>query len=191
MDGYDTTKYYRAFVTSDISFKHIAYRDNVKKVQAGVDLKVFEWKTVFGTVVIPPNPRVGWVGAMSGHKEKKGYEEFYLPLGKHFTLKPHLKEKDYVKNHSDMANYYSHIDVLVCTSSWEGYPMPIMEASAMGIPVISTKVGVAPEILPSHQIVERTVQAFVKRIKDREFVIPNMSKWDWNIKIKKWEDAIK
>lgn len=42
---------------------------------------------------------------------------------------------------------YRHIDLYVCTSDIEGGPLPVLEALASGVPVVSTPVGISPEAL--------------------------------------------
>lgn len=186
MDGYNTGQYYKAFVTSDISYEHIKDKSNVVKVQAGIDFDNFYPldRKKHGRVV-------GWVGAYSGHVEKKGYEEFYKPLSEWFTLNPHTKEDDYIEGDyfQGIREYYASIDVLTCTSSWEGYPLGVLEASACGVPVVSTRVGIVPEIIPERQIVPRNVLMMRDALyKNPEPV--DVSQWDWKIKIKEWEDAL-
>jgi glycosyltransferase involved in cell wall biosynthesis len=43
----------------------------------------------------------------------------------------------------DMPSWYRSIDVLVCASEAEGTGLPVLEALAMGVPVISSRVGEA------------------------------------------------
>ena len=57
-------------------------------------------------------------------------------------------------------------------------------------PVVSTRVGVAPEILPENQIVERDSQAFISRLKRGNLVAPEIPSWSWRETIKEWEEAI-
>lgn len=47
----------------------------------------------------------------------------------------------------DMPRLYSSLDVYLCLSRIEGGPMPVFEAAACGVPVISTAVGRVPELL--------------------------------------------
>jgi hypothetical protein len=56
----------------------------------------------------------------------------------------------------DMPRYYRSLDVFVCASLNEGFGAPLVEARAMGVPVISTPVGVANE-LTGVTLVERDV----------------------------------
>ena len=46
----------------------------------------------------------------------------------------------FVGQRDDIENWYSMMDVLVLPSYREGFPRSVMEASAMGVPVISTDV---------------------------------------------------
>ncbi|MDF1565125.1 MAG: glycosyltransferase [Deltaproteobacteria bacterium] len=46
-----------------------------------------------------------------------------------------------------MPRYYAGLDLLLCTSENEGNPMPPLEALACGVPVITTPVGVMPEVI--------------------------------------------
>ncbi len=67
-----------------------------------------------------------------------------------------------------MPEYYSKIDVYVCTSKIEGTPNPVLEAMACGVPVISTDVGVIPELFgPLQQefiLRERSVPALMNTL---------------------------
>ncbi|MDD5453882.1 MAG: glycosyltransferase family 4 protein [Candidatus Ratteibacteria bacterium] len=53
----------------------------------------------------------------------------------------------YLKNHKDVAIYYKAIDIYLVTSRSEGMPKAILESMASGIPIISTPVGIAKEII--------------------------------------------
>ncbi|HET6486295.1 MAG TPA: GT4 family glycosyltransferase PelF [Spirochaetia bacterium] len=48
---------------------------------------------------------------------------------------------------TDVSAYYSFLDVLVLTSVREAQPLVILEAFAVGLPVVSTRVGNVPELL--------------------------------------------
>lgn len=53
----------------------------------------------------------------------------------------------FVKSPDDVSIYYKAIDLYLVTSREEGGPKAVLEALATGIPMISTKVGMAPEII--------------------------------------------
>jgi glycosyltransferase involved in cell wall biosynthesis len=74
----------------------------------------------------------------------------------YFIQDPRVRITGYVEN---PAPYYLIMDVLVLPSYREGFPTAVMEASAMGIPVISTKVtgctdavldGLTGTLIPPH-----------------------------------------
>lgn len=53
----------------------------------------------------------------------------------------------YFKNAPEVAKLYPLIDIYTVTSREEGGPKAVLESMASGIPVISTKVGMAPDII--------------------------------------------
>ena len=81
----------------------------------------------------------------------KGYELILQPLIRQMEGKVKFKVLDNDSTnaipYSDMPEWYRHIDVLICTSLFEGCPLPVLEAAACGKPVISTRVGIVPELI--------------------------------------------
>ncbi len=53
----------------------------------------------------------------------------------------------FLENYLDIVSYYNLIDLYIITSRVEGGPKGLLEAMATGIPLVSTKVGMAPEII--------------------------------------------
>ena len=96
-----------------------------------------------------------------------------------------------------MPQFYCNIDVLCCASLTEGLSNPIMEAGAMGIPVITTDCGAVREMIKdgvSGLIVERHTQALVdaiNKLKDKELRLSMgnkfheeiMKNWTWKVRI--------
>jgi glycosyltransferase involved in cell wall biosynthesis len=81
----------------------------------------------------------------------KGYELVLKPLIKRLEGKVRLKILDNDSTnaipYSEMPAWYKGIDVLICTSLWEGCPLPVLEAASSGKAVIATKVGICPELI--------------------------------------------
>ena len=155
---------------------------------------------------------IGWVGNSIW---KNDIEDF---KGVHTILKPAIKElqdegykiEEYFADrqirmipHDKMVDYYSNIDVLICTSKCEGTPNPVLEAMACGVPVISTRVGIVPEVLGKKQstyiLKDRTKECLKETIKDfindiekieelRDENKKQISKWQWKKISKKFEN---
>jgi glycosyltransferase involved in cell wall biosynthesis len=53
----------------------------------------------------------------------------------------------FIKNYHEIAEYYRVLDCYLITSRAEGGPKAILESMACGISVVSTKVGMAPELI--------------------------------------------
>ena len=98
--------------------------------------------------------------------------------------------------HQKMPMYYAQIDCYLCASLHEGTPNPVLEAMACGVPVISTDVGLIPELFGPLQkefiLEERSVQCLVQKIKKlladpAQFArlsqenLQFIKKWDWRI----------
>lgn len=52
----------------------------------------------------------------------------------------------YLKNYNDLVPYWQALDLYLITSRVEGGPKALLEAWATGVPIISTKVGMVPDI---------------------------------------------
>lgn len=104
---------------------------------------------------------VGWVGNALWN-QTSGLD----PKGLHSLLKPALAalaaeglpivghfadRNERWRPREEMPDYYAEIDVLVCVSLHEGTPNPVLEAVACGVPVITTDVGLVPEVLGEAQ----------------------------------------
>lgn len=102
---------------------------------------------------------IGWVGNSQWQLpyDLKGLKTFIKPAVKQLSESGYSiqgiycdRNKGYIP-HNEMVNYYSKIDILVCMSKTEGTPNPVLEAMACGVPIISTDVGIIPQVFGKKQ----------------------------------------
>jgi MoaA/NifB/PqqE/SkfB family radical SAM enzyme/GT2 family glycosyltransferase len=173
----------------------------------GVDLTLFKPKNLERLEEIGSRPlRLGWVGHSgwaSTLEDFKGVNTIFLPSieqlkAEGLSIEGRLADrKERFIPHRQMPDYYAGIDVLVCTSKIEGTPNPVLEAMACGVPVITTDVGVVPQLLGPKQkefvLPERSIEALKDAI--RRLVaepkqltalsgenLESIKTWDWSQK---------
>jgi glycosyltransferase involved in cell wall biosynthesis len=108
--------------------------------------------------------KVCWAGdpEQSHHGGVKGYFDFILPvIESNDDVEIFTTTKSDPIEHSMMGEFYSKGHLYVNMSANEGSPMPVLESMACGRPVISTNVGIIPEILDesSGWVIPRTKEA--------------------------------
>lgn len=123
---------------------------------------------------------VGWVGNSKfkdsyGDEDMKGVEGIIKPaiseLQKEgYKIELKLADRNIsMISQEEMPDFYNSIDLYVCASKTEGTPLTALEAMAMGIPVISTDVGIVSEVLGKtgmrYILEERTKECFKEKIK--------------------------
>ena len=104
-----------------------------------------------------------------------------------------------------MAPYYKVTDLYIVTSRAEGGPKQILESMASGVPVISTCVGMAPDVIIDGEngfIVEvEDVKALTQRalqILDNESMrrdmismgLKTVEQYDWSIIAKQYQEKL-
>jgi hypothetical protein len=107
--------------------------------------------------------RVGWAGSLGPHRANKGVEEFLIPAvqglpGVELAL---ATREHHNLSPPEMADFYNSLDAYICVSASEGEHLPLLEAGACGLPLISTDVGIAAELIELGRnglIVERSVE---------------------------------
>lgn len=104
--------------------------------------------------------RIGWVGNSKWSNKKedvKGLRTILDPVVKELINEGYNIEANYADSQvkmipiDKMVNYYSTVDIFVCSSKNEGTPNPILESMACGIPIISTDVGIVKDALGKKQ----------------------------------------
>jgi glycosyltransferase involved in cell wall biosynthesis len=89
-----------------------------------------------------PGLLIGLVIVGSGSQEK---------MLQKYTARAGLSERVFFCGwQNDLVSYYKTADILLVTSQYEGYGRMFVEAAASGCPVVSVDVGVANEMLLSH-----------------------------------------
>jgi len=149
---------------------------------------------------------VGWAGSLEHDKVEKGVTEFLAPAaeavdGVELRLALGEQSQHPLGTHyrrDRMHEFYNSIDVCVCASKFEGAPLPLLEAGGCGRPVISTRVGIAPELVQeghNGMLVDRTVDGFAdafQTLRDDRDRLRRMGRnnkdvvcaaWSWNARI--------
>ena len=103
-----------------------------------------------------------------------------------------------------MPTFYQDISCVLCASSTEGTPNPVLEGLACGRAVISTPVGIVPDIIKDGVngfIVERTPEAFATAISKLAAMPPehlrkmgsaarrSVQKWTWQDRAPLWRSC--
>ncbi len=181
-------------------------------IEDGVDTELFRPKRlerfddIAGREVV-----VGWVGNSKWAatlEDFKGVHTILIPAieqlraeGLPVRLEFADRQKAYVP-HAEMPGYYNSIDLYVCPSKIEGTPNPVMEAMACGVPVISTDVGIVPQVFGPRQrefiLAERSIEclkAAIRRLVAQPALFRVLSEenlrsiepWAWQRQVEKFD----
>lgn len=161
----------------------------------GVDTSIF----TFDPLYIKRKPRVGWSGSIAPWGvEFRGIniiKEACANIGYEFV--PALRDNGQ-RNEIEMIEYYhNEIDIYVEMSQSAGRQNGLVEAAACGVPVISTHVGIAPELITdmiNGRLITRNVSSLVDALRSiveftiYEKYIFNMKstidiKWSWESQV--------
>lgn len=145
---------------------------------------------------------VGWVGS-STDNSMKGFR-FVKEALKDLNVKIDIRtRKDKFVTRKEMISFYQGLDCFICSSSSEHIPLPVLEAAACGVPIVSTKVGIVPELIKPYEngiIVERNAASIRKAVtylidhpKEHKKMAKNiretiMAEWTWDKCWKEWEE---
>ena len=98
---------------------------------------------------------IGWIGNSNWnlkYKDFKGFHSVLIPVldeleNDGYKIKRHFADKNIkFRTNEEMPSYYQELDVVVIVSTEEGTPRPIIEGMASGVPIITTDVGIVPEV---------------------------------------------
>ncbi|QQK76966.1 glycosyltransferase family 4 protein [Salicibibacter cibarius] len=174
----------------------------IYKTRTGINENLFKPST---DNTRQPTFTVGWVGRIDGHlhRKLKGYD-IVLSAIKGLDMK--LDIRTFTKNNvsrDKMVEFYQGLDCFICSSESEHIPLPVLEAGACGIPIISTQVGIVPEVIKSYEngiIIQRNASAIreallylmknpgQRKSMGRSIRQTILDQWTWDVCWKEWED---
>lgn len=113
--------------------------------------------------------RFMWVGnpSTSHHGDNKAFHSIVEPVCADLGVTLRTATPLNRIPRDEMGRFYSENHVLICSSEHEGGPMPILESLASARPVITTKVGIVPELIIPNQngiIIQRSRTALKEAI---------------------------
>jgi glycosyltransferase involved in cell wall biosynthesis len=177
---------------SDANLKNILY------TPFGVNTDIFKSRTS------PSKHRriFGWVGNKSRDvKRFRDVQGVFKKLGKEYKLKVVTQSSGYSR--AEMSDFYNSIGTLICFSSSEGTPNPVLEGAMCGRAIISTNVGNVPELMHgiksfSPVVTRNDLLEQVKRNADnkhlgevgREVLRRAQSRWSWRVRAKRFEKLL-
>jgi glycosyltransferase involved in cell wall biosynthesis len=125
---------------------------------------------------------------------KRRLENSGIPYSHHFLNDP-----------NELAAYYKALDIYIATGRCEGGPKSLVESLASGVPLVSTRVGMAPDIIVDgengflcdvddvDQIVQKS-GVVLEDQKTKEGVIANglitARRYDWSIIAQQYENCL-
>ncbi len=112
----------------------------------GVDETVFVPRPEGRVSPAPGRLVLGWAGSRTNHPAKRGLEDLLIPAVQALPgveLRLAAREETW-RTQDEMVSFYQGLDACICTSRVEGGPHSLLEASACGIPIVSTRVGHCP-----------------------------------------------
>ena len=163
----------------------VAYKSQTYIIPAGIELEKFRLKTT-DRVKSDPYIILGYIGRLSREKNidriikafsllVSDYENIILLIagkGNYYhslkkMVRPELRDRiKFLGEVKDSSSFYNRIDIFINVSDFEGGPITLMEALASGKVVISTNVGLVPELIDLGIKIVRLNNSTVIQIKD-------------------------
>lgn len=112
----------------------------------------------------------------------------------------------YLKRYHDIVSYYNCLDLYLITSREEGGPKALIESMATGIPVLSTKCGMSPDIIVNgnngflietdalQKIIDYTELLSLERLSRKKIVdnaLQTVRKYNWNLIARQYAELYK
>lgn len=151
--------------TSERLCDQYQYTNKATNIPNGIDLYEFR---------IDNNNDREYVGHFSSHSSLKGYEDFILPsvlaLDEMFLTNPtadRIRPSQLAFPQELLVQMYNLMYCYICASEHEGFCLPLIEAAACGVPVLSTDVGIANKFIIDGEngfIIKRDIEDIKEKI---------------------------
>ncbi|MFX0138379.1 MAG: glycosyltransferase family 4 protein [Candidatus Hodarchaeota archaeon] len=166
-------------IDSSLQYETLKYSKKIYTIPEGVDSDIFKPTSY----MIPPGidinkfkplnkkPKeftIAWVG--SDHKSFKN-ADLIKKMGVPYRKATYKK---YIP-HEEMPLFYNSCDALVNFSEHEGFCLPILEASACGLSIVTSNVGVAKWIIQPRWIVNGNPRDNIEKFRDKIHVLKDDS----------------
>ena len=141
--------------------RFLPVHDRVRQYRLGVDTDIFRVARCLREGPI----RICWVG--NKRDPLKGIDDLLLPASQLAEFQIWIPPGNL--SQAQMANFYRSFDVLAISSLAEGTPLPLLEAMACGLWIVSTDVGVVSELVSNGEngrIVPREPKAFADALRE-------------------------
>lgn len=178
--------------------------ERLSLTENGVDTMLFSPRIPVGCSRDRPLV-VGFAGstAIARHDDLKGFSELIEPLGQLRNVRVHAlggRGANQVPRAS-MPPLYNQIDLYICASASEGFSQSVLEASACGRAVVSTRVGGCEDLIEegaNGHLVERradAIAAIVERLEREREQLPRLGarnreivceRYAWSVRVRDW-----
>ncbi len=177
---------------------------NIVLTENGVDTDLFKPSTMINVERNLPLV-LGFSGSkdIAKHDRLKGFSEFIEPLGDLPNVQVKVlggRGESQVKR-EHMPALYNHIDLYICASTSEGFSQSVLEASACGRGVVSTRVGGCEDLIDEGHngcFITRDVESIktlilkleadrllVRRLGEANRRVV-LERYSWSVKVKDW-----
>jgi glycosyltransferase involved in cell wall biosynthesis len=163
----------------------------------GLEPKLIKGPDIFCDVVEKLNRQYDLFVVLTGPARgyvKRRLEKSGIPYSYHFLDEP-----------DEIAQYYKALDIYIATGRCEGGPQSLVESMASGVPLVSTRAGMAPDIITDgengflcdvddvDQIVQKSMMILEDQNKKGKIVTNGLvtaRQYDWNIIAQRYENCL-
>jgi glycosyltransferase involved in cell wall biosynthesis len=163
----------------------------------GLEPKLIKGPDVFCDVVEKLRQRYDLFVVLTGPARgyvKQRLESSGIPYSHYFLNDP-----------DEIADYYKALDLYIATGRHEGGPKSLVESLASGVPLVSTKAGMAPDVITDgengflcdvddvDQIVRKSMMILEDQEKKKRIITEGLTtarQYDWNVIAQRYENCL-